>query len=494
MTSFDIDSLRLLPDWKLQQDYRSLGENFYSNEHAQHFLAPQLILFNEALAKELGIIGERTDWSSAAWASVLSGQALLPGSQPLAQAYAGHQFGQFNKLGDGRALLLGEGLDLQQQLYDIQLKGSGPTAWSRRGDGKATLKAMLREYLISEAIHALGIPTSRSLAVVATGQPVFRETALPGGVLTRIAQSHLRVGTVEYASHLLNPQALEQLVHYTIKRHYPELEDAHHPALALLETVIQQQINLVVEWMGVGFIHGVMNTDNMSLAGITIDYGPCAFMNAYSPATVFSSIDTQGRYAFGNQPYITQWNLACLASALLPLLAEEKQKALELAQDAINQIPARYEQQWLVKMRSKLGLPGMEPQDAALIHDFLAIMEKEGRDYTNTFLLLTGIPVPEQPASDVLSQWMITWKERRGTSLDILEATTKEMIKSNPVYIPRNHRVEEALTDAADFGNWNKWMNLTEVLQNPFAYKEDKSALMLPPEGGDGDYCTYCGT
>lgn len=494
MTTTDLAALRLLPDFKLYDDYRLLGEQFYTNEQALSFVNPELVLFNEALAKELGIIGNHSDWSSQAWASVLSGQALLPGSKPLAQAYAGHQFGHFNQLGDGRALLLGEIKASDNQLFDLQLKGAGPTAWSRRGDGKATLKAMLREYLISEAIHALKIPTSRSLAVVATKQPVIREASFPGGILTRIASSHLRVGTVEYASHLLNRSALEKLIGYTLRRHYPLFQDADNPALALLNAVIRQQVNLVVEWMGVGFIHGVMNTDNMSLAGITIDYGPCAFMNAYSPATFFSSIDTQGRYAFGNQPYITQWNLACLASALLPALAEEKPRAVELAQEAISQIPNLYEQQWLAKMKLKLGLPGAEKQDLALIHDLLALMEKESRDYTNTFLMLSDIQVPEQPDSDAFRNWRLAWKERRGTNAILLAETLRMMRQTNPVYIPRNHRVEEALIDAADLGNWNKWMNLSETLSQPFVLQEGKEAFMLPPEGGDGDYCTFCGT
>ncbi len=494
MRDLDIHALGLKPGFELQQDYHSLGKAFFTEERASSFRSPRLLLFNEPLALELGMLQAGSSWSSDAWASVLSGQQLLPGSNPISQAYAGHQFGQFNKLGDGRALLLGEVQLPQGKLADLQLKGSGPTAWSRRGDGKATLSAMLREYLISEAIHALGIPGSRSLSVVATGEAVRREQLLPGAVLGRVAESHLRVGTLEYAGHLLGVEELKKVVDYTIKRHYSELLNAENPALELLRKVIEKQVTLMVHWMRVGFIHGVMNTDNMSLAGISLDYGPCAFMNAYSPGTVFSSIDTQGRYAFGNQPYIMQWNLACLASALLPMLDSDKPQAIELAQAEVNALPKMYEAAWIDMMRIKLGLPGKEAADVAMVDDLLALMEREGRDYTNTFLMLTGVRVPEQPASDAFQQWKVLWKERRGSNENSLVETQTRMKKANPVYIPRNERVEEALADASERNEWSRFMMLQELLQSPYKQQEGYDSYMLPPADGEGDYCTFCGT
>lgn len=494
MEASKLGNLQLTEGFELQHDYHTLGKNFFTEEQALTFRSPRLVLFNDVLAEELGLLKHKSSWSSEAWADVLVGKTLLPGSKPIAQAYAGHQFGQFNQLGDGRALLLGEIRSPQNQVHDLQLKGSGPTAWSRRGDGKATLSAMLREYLLSEAIHALGIPSSRSLGVVATGEAVQREKLLPGGVLGRVACSHLRVGTVEYASHLVGQAALARLVDYTIHRHFPHLREANNPALELLIQVIHDQVALVVHWMRVGFIHGVMNTDNMSLAGITLDYGPCAFMNAYSPGTVFSSIDTQGRYAYGNQPYIMQWNLACLASALLPLLSADKQEAIAIAQSVVNDIPAQYQKAWLTMMRQKLGLPGEEALDSALIDDLLQIMEREQLDYTNTFSMLSGVRVPEQPLSDDFQQWKLSWKARRGHQVDVLFTTTQRMRAYNPVYIPRNEKVEEALADASGNNQWSKFMQLSEILHKPYEYRDGLEAYMLPPAHGDADYCTFCGT
>lgn len=349
--------------------------------------SPKLIIFNRLLASSLGLDVESLD--SDEGAQIFAGNSIPEGAEPLAQAYAGHQFGNFNMLGDGRALLLGEQITPQGERVDIQLKGSGRTPYSRGGDGRAAVGPMLREYIISEAMYALGIPTTRSLAVVSTGENIIRETERPGAILTRVASSHIRVATFQYAARWGSIDDLRALAEYTLHRHFPDVAQAENRYLLLLQEVIKRQAALVAQWQRVGFIHGVMNTDNMAISGETIDYGPCAFMDAYNPSTVFSSIDRQGRYAYGNQPYIAGWNLARFAETLLPLLHEDEEQAVQLAQDAIAQFSELYHHHWLQGMRAKLGLLDEESEDEALIKELLELMEKHSADYTNTFLALT---------------------------------------------------------------------------------------------------------
>jgi serine/tyrosine/threonine adenylyltransferase len=391
------------PGWNFNNSYALLPAPLFAPTLPTPVAAPITVLLNHRLAKALGLDFSQT--TPAQLAAYFSGNALPPGAQPIAQAYAGHQFGGFNMLGDGRAILLGEQLTPDGQRFDIQLKGAGPTLYSRRGDGRATLSAVLREYLMSEAMYQLGIPTTGSLAVTVTGEQVRRETIQPGGVLARVAASHIRVGTFEYIGRFESQETLQTFTDYTIQRHYPQLLGAQNKALALLEAVLQRQVSLITHWMRVGFIHGVMNTDNMSIAGETIDYGPCAFMNRYHPATAFSAIDQQRRYAFGNQPPIAQWNLARLAGALLPLIDAVPEKAIELAQPIINQFPALYTDAWLDMMRHKLGWVGAEAADADMIAALLDWMEQQGADYTNTFLLLQAhLAHADNPT--LAAQWM----------------------------------------------------------------------------------------
>jgi serine/tyrosine/threonine adenylyltransferase len=486
------DSTSIPLHWQFAPSYTQLAEDFFSYTEPDTVPAPRMAVFNHTLASELGFMVQKTDWPLLA--QYLSGNRLFPGSVPLALAYAGHQFGHFTMLGDGRALLLGEHVGADGQRLDVQLKGSGQTPYSRRGDGKATLSAMLREYLISEAIHHLGIPTSRSLAVVYTGQKVYRETPQDGAVLTRLAASHIRVGSFEYASRFLSIEALQQYTDYTIARHYPELQEAENKALALLEAVMMRQINLVVDWMRVGFIHGVMNTDNMSIAGETIDYGPCAFLNAYDPQKVFSSIDQQARYAFGKQPVITQWNLACLAGALLPLIDPDENAAVALARSVLDRFPEQYRHKWLTMMRQKLGFTDTDAGDTSLVNDLLQWMQEQKADYTQTFLALND-NIPVDICKDAtFAAWHDRWQTRITAQPGGRAAAALLMQKANPVYIPRNHRVEAALLAATDDGDFAPFYHLLEVYASPYDYRDTWTADMTPPPGGDGDYCTFCGT
>ncbi|MRX74083.1 YdiU family protein [Bacillus lacus] len=481
------------PGWKLKSSYTALPERFYSIIKVNPVSSPELLVLNAPLAEELGLDDEALQSEEAV--AVFAGNEVPKGSVPFAQAYAGHQFGHFTMLGDGRALMVGEQETPEGKLYDIQLKGSGRTPYSRGGDGRAALGPMLREYIISEAMHALGIPTTRSLAVVATGEPVYRETALPGAIMTRVASSHIRVGTFEYAAGGGSAEELKALADYTLKRHFPHVDTDGDQYLSLLREVVKVQASLIAKWQLVGFIHGVMNTDNMTISGETIDYGPCAFMDAYDPATVFSSIDAQGRYAYSNQPGIGGWNLARFAEALLPLLHEDQEEAVKLAQDAVSEYPEVFHQNWLSGMRAKLGLFNEEAGDKALIEDLLSMMHEQKADFTNTFRALAEGELEEiQIKNDEGFQvWHQQWKERLGRQEETEEASARLMKSSNPAVIPRNHIVEEALQAAVEEGDLTVLGRLLDVLQNPYEDNMEKDYCRQPAPAGM-PYQTYCGT
>lgn len=480
--------------WNFDNSYARLPEIFYANVQPTPVSSPKLVALNYHLAAELGLDGIALQ--TAGGVSVLSGNQLPQGSLPLAQAYAGHQFGHFTMLGDGRALLLGEHITPDGKRVDIQLKGSGRTPYSRGGDGRAALGPMLREYIISEAMYALGIPTTRSLAVATTGESVFRETELPGAVLTRVSASHLRVGTFEYASKWGSVEELRALADYTLQRHYALDSDIENPYLFLLKEVMKRQAVLISQWQLVGFIHGVMNTDNMTISGETIDYGPCAFMDAYDPATVFSSIDSHGRYAYGNQPQMGGWDLARLAEALLPLLHDNEDKALALAQKAISEFPDYYQSSWISGMRAKLGLLKEEEQDLPLIKELLSIMLKYHADYTNTFRALTN-QEEQEPAlagTPEFIQWYNRWQKRLERLEKSKAASLQLMKQSNPAVIPRNHCVEDALEAAQNKGDYSKMEKLLHVVTNPFAYSSEPEDYYTMPSKSSCGYRTFCGT
>lgn len=471
--------------------YVLLPEKFYSKLKPAVVPQPKVLLFNKALSANLGL-----DFSDKEGITqVLSGNLLPEGTEPFAQAYAGHQFGHFTMLGDGRAIHLGEQVSPSGAHFDVQLKGSGRTPYSRGGDGKATLKAMLREYFMSEALHHLGIPTSRSLAVVTTGETVYRETPQQGAVLTRIMSSHIRVGTFEFARYYGSKDDLQELTTYTIKRHFPELEESKNPALALLEKVMHVQTKLIVEWMRVGFIHGVMNTDNTSVCGETFDYGPCAFMNAYNPDTVFSSIDTQGRYAFGNQPKILKWNLAKFAEALLPIIHKDEDTAVKLAVDVINTFDRNYYDKWYTMMFAKIGISNAEETDFPLLHELIDSMQQHKADYTNTFLSLSRDEylTKDKVFNQELDVWKKKWKERLQKNGHDLEEAKALMQQNNPVIIPRNVFVEKAL-NAAENGDLAQFNTLLKILETPYTYKEEMKGFLFTDPEFDGNYQTFCGT
>ncbi|WP_100332599.1 protein adenylyltransferase SelO [Bacillus xiapuensis] len=476
--------------WNFDNSYASLPGVFYSRTNPAPVRSPKLVLINDSLASSLGLHAEALQGEEGA--GVLAGNIIPEGAEPLAQAYAGHQFGHFTMLGDGRAVLLGEQVSPQGDRVDIQLKGAGRTPFSRGGDGRAALGPMLREYIISEAMHALGIPTTRSLAVVMTGERVYRETGLPGAVLTRVAASHLRVGTFQYAAHWGTEEDLRALADYTLKRHYPEAEKNENRYLSLLREVIKRQAELVAKWQLVGFVHGVMNTDNMTISGETIDYGPCAFMDRYDPKTVFSSIDIQGRYAYGNQPGIAGWNLARFAETLLPLLHEEQEKAIELAQAEISAFQDLYQAHWLSGMRAKLGISNEEREDQALIQDLLHMMEKHRADYTNTFRALTFHRL--EGSSLFESEEFVQWRERWQARQERSKPSSRELMKnSNPAVIPRNQRVEEALEAAVERGDYCVMERLLRVLSDPYAHTAEQEKYADVPDPTI-PYVTYCGT
>ncbi|MCL2576742.1 MAG: YdiU family protein [Defluviitaleaceae bacterium] len=426
--------------WNLEHTYSELPEIFFREQKPETAPDPKMVIFNESLAKDLGLNYEEN------FAEILSGAKLPPGAKPISQAYAGHQFGHFTMLGDGRAVLLGEQITPDGKRFDIQLKGSGRTPFSRCGDGYAALLPMLREYIISEAMFNLGIPTTRSLAVVLTGKKVIREKILQGAVLTRVASSHIRVGTFDYISTFGTTEDVRTLADYSIQRHFPEIENEENKYVSFLRKACERQASLIAKWQSVGFIHGVMNTDNMAISGETIDFGPCAFMDIYDPNTVFSSIDTEGRYAYKNQPGIGAWNLSRFATALLPLLHENKNKAVELAEKEIENYWKCYNENWLCVMRAKLGITSNEPEDIFTIEEFLSSLEKNKLDFTNSF--------------------------------------------PSPVVIPRNHHVEEALA-AAEQGDFSVMNNLLAALCNP---SENSEKYSQPPESTHCKYKTFCGT
>lgn len=480
--------------FQFNHSYQSLGDAFFKKVLPTPVAAPALLLFNQPLAIKLGIQADEND---SLLAGILSGNKLAEGSISIAQAYAGHQFGYFTMLGDGRAILLGEHISPDGQRWDVQLKGAGPTPYSRRGDGRATLRAMLREYLISEAMHGLGISSSRSLAVVTTGDKVFREEIQACAVLTRIMKSHIRVGTFEYARQYLKTEDLESLTKYTLNRHYPAVEIQQNAALTLLEQVLQQQARLIAEWMRVGFIHGVMNTDNMSIAGETFDYGPCAFLNSYDSTKAFSSIDTNGRYAFGNQPNIAHWNLSCLANALLPIIHSDTDTAVKMATEVLNQFPSLYTQLYTATMAAKIGFDenNISNEVIDLLKELMQWMQKEQADYTNTFLTIQGALQCEGIYSGLT---FTNWLEKRSSLLLAAginnEKATEIMFHKNPVIIPRNHRVEEALDAVVMHNDRAKFNQLLQWVHCPYKPVGDYSAFMEPPVNGDGFYATYCGT
>ena len=480
--------------WNLENTYTELPELLYTAINVNPVSNPKLVILNDAVATSLGLNSKELE--STHGVEVLAGNKVIEGGIPLAQAYAGHQFGNFTMLGDGRALLLGEQITPSGELVDVQLKGSGRTPYSRGGDGRAGLGPMLREYIISESMHALGIPTTRSLSVVTTGESIMRETVQPGAVMTRIAASHLRVGTFQFAAKWGTFEDLKALADYAIERHYPILLANENRYLAFLKEVIERQAALIAKWQLVGFIHGVMNTDNMTISGETIDYGPCAFMDIYNPKTVFSSIDRQGRYAYENQPNIAAWNLARLAESLLPLIHEDPDEAVQQAQEAMAAYPVTYENYWLTGMGNKLGIFNIEKEDISLIENLLELMEKYEVDYTNTFRLLTLDKVEETElfGKNGFEQWYEKWKTRLENQQVSEEFIKQLMQKSNPVVIPRNHRVEEALDAAVNNEDYSVLNNLLSVISHPYDYNADYMDYTTLPPDTSGPYKTFCGT
>jgi uncharacterized protein YdiU (UPF0061 family) len=476
-------------------------EGFYVTWKAAQVAQPRLVKLNRELAEELGLDSVALD--SEEGARIFAGNEIPEGAAPLAQAYAGHQFGGFvPQLGDGRALLLGEVIDRNGRHRDIQLKGSGRTPFSRAGDGRAALGPVLREYLIGEAMHALGIPTTRALAAVVTGEPVFREEgALPGAVLTRVAASHVRVGTFQFFAARGEQAKVRRLADYVIGRHYPELKGHENPYLGLLERVCDSQAALVASWMHVGFIHGVMNTDNMAISGETIDYGPCAFMDHYDPATVFSSIDTQGRYAYANQPRIAQWNLARFAETLVPLIDADGKRAIARATEVVNAFPEQYDRHWLKGMRAKVGLVSEEEADLNLAAGFLTAMVGKNVDYTLAFRYLADAALGQEESIRTLftdpsayDLWNGHWRARLSREAVAPLARAQAMRRANPAFIPRNHRVEEALSAAVERGDFAPFETLLNILSRPFDDQPEFAAFAEPAPEGQGCYRTFCGT
>ena len=478
-------------NWNFDNTYSRLPDPFREKINPVKVKNPELVMLNKSLAEDLNLDFSGLD--QAKLSALFSGNELPNDSRSIAQAYAGHQFGHFTMLGDGRAVLIGEHISKSNHRYDIQFKGSGKTAFSRNGDGRAALGPMLREYIISESMHFLNIPTTRSLAVAKTGEKVIRETQLEGAVLTRVASSHIRVGTFQYIAARNKKGELETLFEYVIKRHYPEIERSKKQALDLLNVVLNKQIELVVNWMRVGFIHGVMNTDNMSIAGETIDYGPCAFMDIYDPKTVFSSIDKLGRYAYCNQPIITKWNLSRFAECLIPLIDGDQDKAIKLATEVIDTFEKKYEKKWLGMMRSKIGLADEDEKDKFLILDLLTWMHQNKVDYTNTFCHLMNF----QTQNDIVyennefSDWKKRWQERLSQNSSS-EKYINLMRSVNPIVIPRNHIVEDALKKANQ-GNFEPINNFLKILSSPYTDQKHITEYQIPSQS-DENYQTFCGT
>ena len=482
--------------------YARLPERFFHRQAPARVPAPALVRLNAALAKDLTL--------DEAWLRSDEGVAMLAGNlvpddaEPLAMAYAGHQFGGWSpQLGDGRAILLGEVIGTDGQRHDLHLKGAGQTPFSRMGDGRAVLGPVLREYIISEAMAAFGIPTTRALAAVATGDQVYREGWQPGAVLARAARSHVRVGTFEYFAARKDTDALKTLADYVIDRHYPELRGGGAPYRSLFAAVVARQATLIADWMGVGFIHGVMNTDNMSIIGETIDYGPCAFMDQYHPNTVYSSIDHGGRYAFGNQPYIAQWNLSCLARAMLSLLDDEQKTAVAIAQAELDVFPDLFDKAWQAKLRAKLGLNKTGDDDPALANELFALMAERQVDFTNAFRTMSFLSRVAGGNDHQFTQlfggtpeidgWLAKWRARLASEQVDDTARQQQMQAVNPAFIPRNHRVEAALV-AANSGDFSLFERLLMILATPFAEQPDFVDYQLPPEPEEVVAATFCGT
>lgn len=485
-----------------QNTYARLPDRFYARIAPTPVRAPRLVRLNEGLAQELGL--DPAWLSSADGLAMLAGQRVPDAAEPIALAYAGHQFGHFvPQLGDGRAVLLGEVIDRNGIRRDIQLKGSGRTPFSRNGDGRAALGPVLREYIVSEAMFAFGIPTTRSLAAVLTGETVARETLLPGAVLTRVAASHIRVGTFQYFAARRDLEGLRLLADHVIARHYPDAARADRPYLALLEAVAARQAELIARWLLVGFIHGVMNTDNMSIAGETIDYGPCAFLDEYDPAKVFSSIDRNGRYAYANQPHIAAWNLARLAETLLPLLDDDQQQAIALAEGALERFSARFEQAYAHGMRQKFGLSTAQDGDLDLIGDFLKLLAADAVDFTLAFRWLGEAVCDASPRAKIralfgdgpsFAAWEAQWRERLRAEPDAAEDRRARMHRANPAFVPRNHRIEAVIEAAVERDDFGLFEELLTVVTRPYDDQPEFLAYMEPPQPQERVYQTFCGT
>jgi uncharacterized protein YdiU (UPF0061 family) len=482
--------------------YALLPERFFARVSPTPVAMPRLLTFNYSLSAELGL--DMGDLDAEALARLFCGNDLSPGLAPIAMAYAGHQFGQFvPQLGDGRAILLGEALDRAGARRDIQLKGCGRTPYSRGGDGRAALGPVLREYLVSEAMHALGIPTTRALAAVATGESVFREEALPGAIFTRVAASLVRVGTFQYFAARGDVDGVRQLADYVIERHYPDMKIDERPYLALLRAVSNAQASLIASWMQVGFIHGVMNTDNMAVSGETIDFGPCAFMDSYDPAAVFSSIDGAGRYAYGNQPHAGVWNLARFAETLLPIIDDRAERAVELASEVIAAFKVRFADAWLSGLRRKLGLAAREHGDAALAEELLGAMHRNQADFTLTFRRLCDAAETQEADARLhalfvnprdYDTWAAQWRARLTREPFEPRARAAAMRQVNPGFIPRNHRIEQVIHAAVENQDFGPFAELSTVLAQPYEFREGFKSYAEPPLPGERVLRTFCGT
>ena len=475
--------------WNLQSSYTQISDKLFSELKPDAVTNPSTVIVNNELAEKLGL--NLKGISEEDLSNLFSGNSLPHGSKPFAQAYAGHQFGQFTILGDGRAHIVGEQVTPDGEIFDIQYKGSGRTPYSRGGDGKAALGPMLREYLISEAMYYLGIPTTRSLAVVETGEKVYREVPLKGSILTRVASSHIRIGTFQFLAAHKDYEGMKSLLDFSIKRHFRNLKFSENLAIEFIKAVMQKQINLIVEWMRVGFIHGVMNTDNSTISGETIDYGPCAFMDHYDANTVFSSIDTQGRYSFANQPSIIQWNLVRLAECLLPLIDKDEKRSIEIAQNLINTFSSLFKDKWLQMMKKKLGIKDQSEDDEELINNLIKWMQQKKPDFTNTFCNLMNYDHAddEEFEDDEFNNWKREWK-KRVESKEYLDV----MISCNPTLIPRNYLVEEALSEAETDGKFDKFNELNEIISSPYQLKKVNIKYLETPSKTNIPYKTFCGT
>ena len=475
--------------WNLQSSYTQISDKLFSELKPDAVTNPSTVIVNNELAEKLGL--NLKGISEEDLSNLFSGNSLPHGSKPFAQAYAGHQFGQFTILGDGRAHIVGEQVTPDGEIFDIQYKGSGRTPYSRGGDGKAALGPMLREYLISEAMYYLGIPTTRSLAVVETGEKVYREVPLKGSILTRVASSHIRIGTFQFLAAHKDYEGIKSLLDFSIKRHFSNLKFSENLAIEFIKAVMQKQINLIVEWMRVGFIHGVMNTDNSTISGETIDYGPCAFMDHYDANTVFSSIDTQGRYSFANQPSIIQWNLVRLAECLLPLIDKDEKRSIEIAQNLINTFSSLFKDKWLQMMKKKLGIKDQSEDDEELINNLINWMQQKKPDFTNTFCNLMNYDHAddEEFEDNEFNNWKRDWK-KRVESKEYLDV----MMSCNPTLIPRNYLVEEALSEAETDGKFDKFKELNEIISSPYQLKKVNIKYLETPSKTNIPYKTFCGT